>query len=77
MTIGEKIKTLRQKKKLSQSELGKLAGVHYTHIGKYESNSQMPSSETLKKLNSDLSGTVACMLVYRIITDCRARSRRS
>lgn len=50
MKLGQKIKELRAKKNISQSELGDLVGVHYTHIGKYENNQQMPSTDTLKKI---------------------------
>ncbi len=52
MTLGEKIKEFRKKKSLSQTELGNLIGVHYSHVGKYEGNQQVPSTETLKKLAS-------------------------
>jgi transcriptional regulator with XRE-family HTH domain len=50
MTIGDKIKELRRKRNMSQTDLGNLAGVHYSHIGKYENNQQVPSTETLKKI---------------------------
>jgi transcriptional regulator with XRE-family HTH domain len=50
MTLGEKIKQLRTGNKLTQMELANLIDIHYTHIGKYESNQQMPSTETIKKI---------------------------
>jgi transcriptional regulator with XRE-family HTH domain len=50
MSIGNKIRELRKRKNLSQTELGNLVGVHYIHIGKYEKDQQIPSTETLKKL---------------------------
>jgi transcriptional regulator with XRE-family HTH domain len=50
MDIGKKIKDLRTKKGLSQEDLGKAMGVHYTHISRYERNQSTPSIEALKKL---------------------------
>jgi transcriptional regulator with XRE-family HTH domain len=50
MSIGNKIRDLRKRKNLSQTELGNLVGVHYIHIGKYEKDQQIPSTDTLKKL---------------------------
>lgn len=58
MTFGEKIKSLRQKKNLSQSDLGKLVEVHYSHIGRYEQNLSLPSVETLKKLAQTLGVSI-------------------
>ena len=50
MSLGEKIKELRTQKGLSQEELGKAMGVHYTHVSRYERNQSTPSIEALKKL---------------------------
>ncbi len=50
MTLGEKLRELRRKKDLSQTELGKLINIHYTHIGKYENDQQIPSTDTVKKI---------------------------
>ena len=50
MAIGDKIKELRRKRNMSQTELGNLVSIHYSHIGKYENNQQVPSTETLKKI---------------------------
>ena len=36
MTLGEKIKKLREEKKLTQSELARWINIHYQNIGKYE-----------------------------------------
>lgn len=38
------------KKNLSQTELGKLVGVHYTHVGRYERGISKPAAETLTRL---------------------------
>lgn len=37
-------------KNLSQTELGKLANLHYTHIGRFERKTSRPSGDTLKRL---------------------------
>lgn len=50
MEFAQRLKELRNKKKISQTELGKLVGLHYTQIGRYERGGSMPSSEVLKKL---------------------------
>jgi len=36
MTFGIKVSTVRKQKKMSQSELGKLAGISGDIVGKYE-----------------------------------------
>lgn len=57
MDFGSRLKELRQKKKLTQEELGKMVGVHYTQIGRYERNKCNPTSEVLKQLASALTVT--------------------
>ncbi len=41
---------MRKQKNLSQTELGKLASLHYTHIGRFERGVSRPSGNTLKRL---------------------------
>ncbi len=41
---------LRKQKNLSQANLGKLVGVHYSHIGRYERKISRPAADTLKRL---------------------------
>ncbi len=50
MSFGQRLKELRLNKKLSQSKLAGLAGLHYTQIGRYERGDSTPSAEVLKKL---------------------------
>jgi len=38
MNLGERIKISRQKKKMSQQDLGNLAETHQKNISKYEQN---------------------------------------
>ena len=57
MTIGERIKELRNKKKLTQSDLAKQIGLSYIQIGRYEKHKSHPSSEVLQKLADALDTT--------------------
>ena len=50
MNFGERLKELRNKNKMTQSELAKLTGLHYTQIGRYEKSKTMPSPDILKKI---------------------------
>lgn len=56
--FAKRLKQLRQQKDLSQSELGELVKVHYTHIGKYERGESSPSLETLTLLADALNVTI-------------------
>ena len=48
--FSERLRTLRKQKNLSQTELGQLAGLHYTHIGRFERGTSRPGSDTLKRV---------------------------
>lgn len=50
MTLGEKIKIYRLKKKFSQQDLGNLVETHQKNISKYEQDAVIPSATTLKKI---------------------------
>lgn len=62
MTLGEKIKTLRTNRGLTQTELAKKINIHYTHIGKYENDLQNPSTDTIKKIADYFSVSVDYLL---------------
>lgn len=55
--FAQRLRELRKQKGISQSELGKLADLHYTHIGRFERGSSLPGSETLKRLAAALDVT--------------------
>lgn len=55
--FAERLRTLRKQKNLSQTELGTLAGLHYTHIGRFERGASRPSGDTLKRLADSLGVT--------------------
>lgn len=57
MNIGERIKELRSKKKLTQSELAEQVGLSYIQIGRYEKHKSRPSSDVLQKLADTLDTT--------------------
>lgn len=50
MTFGQKMAFCRKEKKISQAEIGKLAGINGDIVGKYERDEMKPSIETAKKL---------------------------
>lgn len=58
MNFGARLKDLRDKQKLTQTELAKLTGLHYTQIGRYEKDKTMPSSDVLKKLADVLTVSI-------------------
>ena len=50
----ERLRQLRKQKNLSQTELGKLAGLHYTHIGRYERGVSRPTADALGRISEAL-----------------------
>lgn len=61
--FSQRLRQLRLQKQLSQTELGKLAGIHYIHIGRYELGKSQPSADTLKRLAETLE-TSSDYLLY-------------
>ncbi|WP_249357510.1 helix-turn-helix domain-containing protein [Citrobacter sp. wls619] len=55
--FAQRLRELRRQKGLSQSELGKLADLHYTHIGRFERGTSRPGGDTLKRLADALDVT--------------------
>lgn len=54
MTIGEKIKTIRLSKKMTQKQLGDLCGMADSAIRRYELGGAKPKIETLKRIAAAL-----------------------
>lgn len=50
MSLGARIKQLRNEKNLSQEKFGKQTGIHPNHVGKYEANKTIPSADKLRKI---------------------------
>jgi transcriptional regulator with XRE-family HTH domain len=57
MTIGEKLKRLRNEKGLSQLALERLSGVHCKLLSKYENGKVEPTADTLRKISQALGVT--------------------
>src|SRR5208282_1645525 len=49
MIIGERVKFLREQKKLSQGEIEKRAGLQRVYVSRVENGHTVPSVETLEK----------------------------
>lgn len=61
-TFGEKLKKLRKDRGWSQDELGRQAGVHGRHIGKYEIGRAMPNADTVVKIAESLGVSIDYLL---------------
>ncbi|MER2603029.1 MAG: helix-turn-helix transcriptional regulator [Candidatus Competibacter phosphatis] len=55
--FAQRLRELRKSKNLSQTELGQLVGLHYTHIGRFERGASRPSGDTLMRLADALGVT--------------------
>lgn len=55
--FSHRFRLLRKQRNLSQAQLGKIVGIHYTHIGRYERGLSKPNSETAKRLAEALGVT--------------------
>lgn len=69
----ERLRALRKKLNLSQTELGKRVGVHYTHIGRYEAGKSAPAAETLRRLADALQVTADFLIDGAANDNARAR----
>jgi transcriptional regulator with XRE-family HTH domain len=54
MSFAQRLKKARIDKGLSQTELGKLVGIHYTQVGRYENKGSQPSADILSKMANAL-----------------------
>lgn len=54
MTVGDRIRDIRKKKKMTQKELAELCGMYDSQIRKYELGSQNPKLESIQKIASAL-----------------------
>jgi transcriptional regulator with XRE-family HTH domain len=69
----QRIKVLRRQRNLSQTELGKIVGLHYTHIGRYERGLSKPSTDTLKRLAEALGVTTDYLIEGKANEVARAK----
>ena len=68
MRVGEKIKTFRDLKNLSQKKLAELSGVSEISIRKYEAGDRNPKSEQLEKIAKALDIGVDILLGVKLNT---------
>ena len=71
--FAERLKTLRQKKKLSQTELGKMVGLHFTHISRYERGLSQPGANKLQKVAEALGVTADYLIEGKINEVAKAK----
>ena len=71
--FSKRIRELRRQKNLSQKELGKIVGLHYTHISRYERGLSIPASDTLKRLAEGLGVTADYLIEGQSIEVARAK----
>ncbi len=50
MTLGKKLRALREEKGLSQAALGEISGVNSKLLSKYENERIVPTADTLRKI---------------------------
>lgn len=50
MSLAKKIVQLRRAHNLTQKELAKIIGVHFSHLSRYERGISLPSVDVIKKL---------------------------
>lgn len=67
-SFSARLRRLRKEKELSQTDLGKLADLHYTHIGRYERGESFPTADSLGRL-ADALGVSADYLLHGNTTD--------
>ena len=56
-SFSKKLREIRRRKNLSQAEMGKILGLHYTHISRYERGVSKPTVESLKRIAEALEVT--------------------
>lgn len=62
MTLGEKLKLLRQEKGLSQPELAEQAGIEQSYLSKLENDKSLPSNEMFRKILTAFQISIADFL---------------
>jgi len=63
MSIGNRIKELRTKLKMTQTDLANKVGLSYIQVGRYETQKSKPSSEILQKLAATLETTTDYLMI--------------
>jgi transcriptional regulator with XRE-family HTH domain len=73
--FAARLRELRRARDLSQSDLGELVGIHYTHVSRYERGISRPAADTLMRL-ADALGVSSDYLIEGAADDA-AQARLS
>ena len=73
ITLGQKIKQLRDEKGLSQNDLEKKSGVSSKLLSKYENGRIMPTADTLKKIAQGLDISADYLIFDNVPKDGRCQ----
>jgi transcriptional regulator with XRE-family HTH domain len=60
--LPDRLLKARKKKGISQQDLGKLAKVHFTNVGKYERGESVPAADILNRIAKALDVTTDYLL---------------
>lgn len=71
--FARRLRQLRKQRGLSQTELGKLVDLHYTHIGRYERGTSRPSADAARRLAEALGISTEYLMVGATEEAARAR----
>lgn len=77
MTVGERIREIRQKAGLTQKQLADRMGVTPSHIGQYERGLRKPSNEKIKKFADALNIPFEILLADQIDNIVQSKDRVS
>ena len=69
----KRLRELRRQKNLSQTDLSKMVGVHYSHIGRYERGQSRPKAGVLKSLAEALGVTTDYLFEGEVNEVAKAR----
>jgi len=64
MTVGERIRSTRKSRGMTQKQLGELCGINEANIRKYELGNQNPKIETLSKIAKALNVPIATLSTW-------------
>ena len=68
MTIAERIRLIRQQRKLSQTELAEKSGVNLKSLSRYELGTSVPPADVLKELADALEVSADALLTDDVAT---------
>lgn len=60
--LGSRIKSAREKRKMTQAELSKILGVDVAQLSRWENGKHYPAFETLKVIAKTLRTSIAYLL---------------